>query len=52
MEVLARTSQLGSEASKPNITDGDAWIGGWMADERFSGYVSNFRYVIGAVLHI
>ena len=45
--VLARTTTW-SEASKPNITDGDAWIGGWGGNERFNGYVSNFRYVIGA----
>ena len=48
--TLARTSSW-SEASKPNITDGDAWIGGWMDRERFSGYVSNFRYVIGTAVY-
>jgi hypothetical protein len=48
--TLARTSSW-SEASKPNITDGDAWIGGWMGNERFSGYVSNFRYVIGTAVY-
>ena len=48
--TLARTSSW-SEASKPNITDGDAWIGGWGSLERFNGYVSNFRYVIGTAVY-
>jgi large repetitive protein len=48
--TLARTSTW-PDASKPNITDGDAWIGGWMDRERFSGYVSNFRYVIGTAVY-
>ena len=48
--TLARTSSW-SEASKPNITDGDAWIGGWGSNERFNGYVSNFRYVIGTAVY-
>jgi hypothetical protein len=48
--VLARTTTW-SEASKPNITDGDAWIGGWANSERFNGYVSNIRYVIGTAVY-
>ena len=48
--TLARTSSW-SEANKPNITDGDAWIGGWGSLERFNGYVSNFRYVIGTAVY-
>jgi hypothetical protein len=48
--VLARTTTW-SEASKPNITDGDAWIGGWVGNERFNGYVSNIRYVIGTAVY-
>jgi hypothetical protein len=48
--VLARTTTW-SEASKPNITDGDAWIGGWANNERFNGYVSNIRYVIGTAVY-
>jgi hypothetical protein len=48
--VLARTTTW-SEGSKPNITDGDAWIGGWGGNERFNGYVSNFRYVIGTAVY-
>jgi hypothetical protein len=48
--MLARTRSW-SEASKPNITDGDAWIGGWASNERFNGYVSNFRYVFGTAVY-
>ena len=48
--VLARTTTW-TEASKPNITDGDAWIGGWANSERFNGYVSNIRYVIGTAIY-
>jgi len=48
--ILARTSSW-SEASKPNITDTDAFIGGWEGSERFNGHVSNFRYVIGTAVY-
>ena len=48
--MLARTTTW-SDASKPNITDGDAWIGGIDTRERFNGYVSNFRYVIGTAVY-
>ena len=48
--MLARTTTW-SDASKPNITDGNAWIGGIDTRERFNGYVSNFRYVIGTAVY-
>ena len=48
--MLARTTTW-SDASKPNITDGDAWIGGIDTRERFNGYVSNVRYVIGTAVY-
>ena len=48
--MLARTSSWG-DANKPNITDSDAFIGGWEGSERFNGHVSNFRYVIGTAVY-
>jgi hypothetical protein len=48
--ILARTSSW-SDATKPNITDTDAFIGGWEGSERFNGHVSNFRYVIGTAVY-
>ena len=48
--TLARTGSW-SEATKPNLTDSDAFIGGWEGSERFNGRVSNFRYVIGTAVY-
>jgi hypothetical protein len=40
-----------ADPTKPNITDGYAHIGGWENSERFTGYISNVRYVIGTAVY-
>jgi hypothetical protein len=47
---LAKTKTW-TEATKPNITDSSASIGGWENSERFSGYISNVREVIGTAVY-
>ena len=40
-----------ADPTKPNITDSSASIGGWESSERFTGYISNVRYVIGTAVY-
>jgi hypothetical protein len=47
---LAKTKTW-TEATKPNITDANAYLGGWGNSEKFSGYISNFREVIGTAVY-
>jgi hypothetical protein len=48
---LAKTKTW-TEATKPNITDSDVHLGGFSdGRERFAGYISNFREVIGTAVY-
>jgi hypothetical protein len=40
-----------ADPTKPNITDSSASIGGWENSERFTGYISNVREVIGTAVY-
>jgi uncharacterized repeat protein (TIGR02543 family) len=40
-----------ADPTKPNITDSSGSIGGWENQERFAGYISNFREVIGTAVY-
>ena len=40
-----------ADPTKPNITDSSASIGGWENSERFVGYISNVREVIGTAVY-